>query len=469
MLPSKKGEEAKHLVSRACSIVQYSLTSQAAPWIIILLSTALFFIFGLQSLTGEKLLYTYPHLTSDSYDWLVQSEHFYRALLLGKLPLLEIPILRQFGFQISLIGDHIFGSQGYVLLLLQTCFFFVLLSSFRACMQLHKVTSGVQSALLFYFASHPLVGNFFVILAELQAMAFMYLGLAALFRYSQNERRRDLIVASLCFLAGAYTKTYVLIPLLVYGAYEFLFGQKRHTRFLIPLVAAAVSLLFVIGEFLWHVSIPHADTPKTFGYLRLSTHIPLQLLDSLTLAFFPFVLLIIWAVASGAFLRIPLVIAFMSCTAMALVALYTAWDSRFFLIFFPLLLLMCAILWSKLPKEKEIHRLVHVGTFGLICFSVFFLEFPSLITLDYRRQHLVAPNARAVLGIGNTSFVYPTWYRELYAAKWTTDRFRLKELCGGTKMCWKARAAYTDYSPYQHLIMKFHFQTLREEKKQAKK
>jgi len=426
---------------------------------IIALFTILYFICSKHLISGVKIIYTHPYITSDGYDWLVEAEYILNYLG-GNVGPNKLVILRQPGYVVTLMIDHIFGGTGKSLTIINTLLFGGLLTSLFGCMKELKFSKILQSVGILIFCFSPLIGNFFAIFAELQSMTFMYFSLWMILLYlkSGSLNKLLLILATVSSILGGITKTYCLLPILFFATYNFFESIKKRKLGHLTLAAIISSLSFILIEFFWRY-VPHRGTPSTFSLLFPTTKIPPMVLDAFLLGILPLLPVIIISLFYRPWKQISTWVLHFTGIALTLLCLYSWWDSRFFLVFYPVFIFFGLSFWSSIPNTKRLKSsLMGIG-FALFVYMFVANTIKSVIILDFRfREFSKVEFNKSTEGIT----LPPHWAAQILQSKGIKDRFNLMEKCGALVMCRQAASTYQTPSKYETSVMKFYFEVFKD-------
>jgi hypothetical protein len=315
------------------------------------------------------VLNSYPFVTLDGYDWLLEGNAI-AALLSGNRHI-NLPVLRNPVYVLCIAADAALGATGRLLLAIHAAAFFIEILLLFAICELLRTDPRVQLAMPALLGFHALGSFRFAIFPEDVAVVFLLGSVLSLLLWRRSGRRGWLLVTGAAVVCGALTQEYAAMPLV---AAALLYGGRawRH-RMRPPLdlfaTCAASGLAYLTLSRVWSTAVPHTAA-RNVWIPFLHTTFPLALVlkfDGLLWlhVFWPLagVLAVAAALASrGNGLRREAT-ALLATTIAALMLLILAYrwpDARYTYALIPLILLFCCAAWTRdavLSRESPWPRL----------------------------------------------------------------------------------------------------------------
>ncbi|MDH3605749.1 MAG: hypothetical protein OER12_01995 [Acidimicrobiia bacterium] len=319
---------------------------------------------ALTRLVRGDVFNSYPFITSDGRDWLV--EGFAIARWFDGVAIPELPALRSPGFVGVTFVDYLFGANGHLLFGLTTL---AVVGAFAAILLLARWrhTPRSQAAIvLVALVLSPLGFYRMFVLSDQVASALMVVAAVALYGYLGRGSRRWLAMAAVAAALGGVTQLYSLIPFLVVGGWS-LAVSIRHRELDRPLatglVAAPLASLLMVAA--WLALVDHTDVPTQLGLLRLDFNMLDFYTDAWSFTFLPLVplLVVLFKYRKREVLDSPVLTGYWLSVAVLMVAtfFYQFEDLRFTI---PTGLMLGVAIMATLPGERPLPRIrgVMVGT-----------------------------------------------------------------------------------------------------------
>jgi hypothetical protein len=324
---------------------------------------AAFFFVAARKLSGD-VFNSYPFVTLDGYDWLLDGNAL-AAQLHGQRTV-ALPVLRNPVYIFCVAVDVALGGTGRWLLAIHAGAFLAQMALLWMAGELLGTDRRLQLATPVLLALSALGTYRFAIFPDDVAIAFLLGSLVALLLWLRQGRRRWLAAAGVAAWAGALTQEYAATPLVAAVLIEALqaWRQRRPPARGLLLTAAVAGMAFLAASQVWSAAIPHHFARDVWSVFRHS------LIGRTTLLKFDLLLWlhVFWPLAgvlaaalvllrrAGAFGRQAAALIGTTIALLALLILGYGWpDSRFTYVLIPLVLLLCDAGWTResLPAPPE--------------------------------------------------------------------------------------------------------------------
>jgi hypothetical protein len=326
-----------------------------AGLVVALAFSAAFYGVAVRKLRGD-VLNSYPFVTLDGYDWLLEGNAV--AALLSGDHHIDLPVLRNPAYVLCIAADAALGGTGRLLLAIHAVAFFVEILLLVGVCELVRTDRRVQLAMPALLGFHALGSFRLVIFPEDVAVVFMLLSVLSLLMWRRTGRWVWLAVTGTAAVCGALTQEYAAMPLV---AAALLYGGRawRHrTRPPLDLLAtcAASGLAYLALSRVWAAAVPHTAARNVLIPFLHTTFRPALVLkfDALLWlhVFWPLagMLLVAAALASrgnGLQREAATLLAITIAAFMLLILAYRWPDARYTYAMIPLVLLFCCAAWTR--------------------------------------------------------------------------------------------------------------------------
>jgi hypothetical protein len=337
-----------------------ALMSRASRWLVglsmALALAAAFYGVAVRDVRGD-VLNSYPFITLDGFDWLLDGTGV--AARLGGNRHIDLPVLRNPVYVLSIAADTALGGAGRLLLAVHAAaFFFEILLLLGIC-ELLRTDPRLQLAMPALLGLSALAGFRFAIFPDDVAITFMLASFAAVLLWRRSGRRSWLLAAGLASVCGALTQEYAAMPLLVAVLFYSWQAWRRRARLPLDLLAtcALSGLAFLALNQAWKAAVPHRFERDIWAPFTTTIIRPALLLK------FDFLLWlhVFWPLAAVLAAAAALVwkgrgtrlqreaSALLAATVAAFMVLILAYrwpDARYTYVVIPLVLLFCAAAWT---------------------------------------------------------------------------------------------------------------------------
>ncbi len=333
-------------------------------------------------LFNYDIINTYPFLSSDSLDYIVESlaviNFFYYDQSIEELPVLRNPLL----VTILAINQLITPNGQLLSLLWSLSFFLQFLLLKKILFNFFSTRSFYTDIIIFLFVFFFQINHYkFYVLAENICITFSLLGTYLLFNYIKSKRIIFLFSSSLVFLIGSLGQFYVAIPFILINFIFFIQNMINYFKFkkfnwsyfgLITIITTVLVILYYSVWFLWG-QIPHLNRHESIhflGLIKLKTiQWYLKFWAYYFLPFWPFLFLLFkpFSLKDISFKNTYFISLLIIVISNIILCLSYDWlyDSRFTLIFYPFFVII--FLYISQTFNKNIKFLIIL--FSLIsCF-----------------------------------------------------------------------------------------------------
>ncbi|MBV8201201.1 MAG: hypothetical protein JOZ15_11315 [Acidobacteria bacterium] len=302
------------------------------------------------------VLNSYPFVTLDGFDWLLEGAGV-AAVLSGNRHI-DLPLLRNPLYVLAIAADAAGGGTGRLLLAIHAVAFFCQsLLLFGIC-EVLGTERRLQLAMPALLGLSALGGFRFAIFPDDLALVFLLASLAAILLWRRGGRRAWLIAAGLAAVCGALTQEYAAMPLAMAAFFYSWLAWRRRGSFPFGLLVtcAASGLAYLALDRAWSAVVPYRYdrnvwAPFTTTIIRPALVLKFDLLLWLHV-FWPLTAVLAAAavlVRRGTRLRreASALLAATIAAFMALILAYRWPDARYTYILIPLVLLFCAAAWTR--------------------------------------------------------------------------------------------------------------------------
>ena len=237
------------------------------PVVAMLAAFAGFYFFATTRLVRGDVLNSYPFLSDDGYDWLL--EGFAVSRWIDRIPIPELPSARSPGFVGLIFSDYQIGSDGNLLFAVISLAVFTSLAVMLLLARWERIPRYQVAGIVLVFAVSPLGYFRNWILSDQIATALMVLAAVALYPYVTRGSWRWLVVATVAAALGGITQLYAMMPFLVVGGWCLgvsVWRRKPDFRLAAALVVATVTSLVLVK--VWLARVPHAGVPNQLRQIR---------------------------------------------------------------------------------------------------------------------------------------------------------------------------------------------------------
>ena len=339
----------------------YDFTSYVFAFCVILFIKFLY-------LFNYDIINTYPYLSSDSLDYIVESLAIINFFYYDQ-PIEELPVLRNPLLVTILATNKLITPNGQFLSLMWSLSFFLqFLLLKKILFNFFSTRSFYTDVIIFLSVFFFQINNSkFYILAENICITFSLLGTFLLFNYIKTKKNIFLYSSSLIFLIGSLGQFYVAIPFILINFVIFIQNmnncvnnKKLNWRYFRPIIiiTTVLIILYFYAWFLWG-QIPHVSRHESIhflGLIKLETiHWYLKFWAYYFLPFWPFLFLLF---KPSNFKNINFKNTYFICLLLIVISnivlcLSYDWlyDSRFTLIFYPFFVIIFLYLSQTFKKN----------------------------------------------------------------------------------------------------------------------
>jgi hypothetical protein len=314
-----------------------------------------FFVAAERRVVGD-LLNSYPFVTLDGYDWLLEGSAV--AALGPRGANLVLPVLRGPLYVLCVAADAALGGSGRWLFAVHAAAFLAQMALLWAAGELLGTVASFQLAMPLLLALSALATYRLAIFPDDLAIAWLLAGLVALLLWQRHRARRWLVLAGGAALLGALTQEYAALPLVAAVLLELAqaWRRRRPPSAALLLTAAASGATFLAASRLWSATIAHhleRDVVSVFRHplagravlLKFDLLLWLHVFWPLAGALLAAVVLLRGAVG---FRRQAALLVGTTLVLMAGLILVYGWpDARFTYGLIPIVLMLCAAGWSR--------------------------------------------------------------------------------------------------------------------------
>ena len=410
---------------------------------IVFLITSVFFLIS-SSKVKFNLFNSYPFISPDGFDWILQGQWLVSTLEgyhLDQLKILRDPI-----FVLVTALDAIDGGEGRVVLTVNALAFFITLMYVYKCMDLFGINTHDKFMFLMICVVSPL--NYFrlSILADALTIALMQMSVYYLLLWDKNQViRNNLLISAFWGLVAALCQKYGAIPFVVGTmsilSIEFLTYKRINRPAAVGIIIYLV--VFLAISFLWRMAVPHSDVPNQLGLIKFSAAMVSFYANVWIWAFgfsLPVLIIIFYCLVrvDSKFIsnKRIFILAAIEGVFMSLTFLYQWLEARFTFVHFFLFVTLVASAYSLLPENK--HWIFKVKSFGLaLATLVVFLTGMFFTPPDYWR-----PKLRALeLNFRNS------WVSQLVCSA-PVNRLAIKPSVGSDQILWGEASTKWATDPY---------------------
>lgn len=314
-----------------------------------------FYVTAVRKVHGD-VLNSYPFVTLDGYDWLLEGNAV--AAMLGGNRHIDLPVLRNPVYVLCIAADVALGAGGRLLLAIHAAALWVeIVLLFGICEVLHT-DARLQLAMPALLGCHALGAFRFAIFPEDVAVAFMLGSVLGLLLWRRRGGRGWLLAAGAAAVCGALTQEYAAMPLVAAAVLYSVQAWRRRVRPPLDLLAtcAASGLAYLALGGAWSAAVPHTAARDVWILFLHTTFRPALVLkfDGLLWlhVFWPAAAMLAAAVALAAHgdrlqREAAALLATTSGALLLLILAYRWPDARYTYALIPLVLLFCGAAWSR--------------------------------------------------------------------------------------------------------------------------
>jgi hypothetical protein len=316
---------------------------------------AAFYCMAASKVRGD-VLNSYPFVTLDGYDWLLEGNAV-AAMLAGNRHI-DLPILRNPVYVLCIAADAALGGGGRLLLAIHAAAFAIEILLLLGICELLGTDPRLELAMPALLGLSALGSFRFAIFPDDVAIVFLLGSVVGLLRWRQGGRRGWLFAAGCAAVCGALTQEYATLPLVAAALLHGWRAWRRRTRPPLDLfaVCAASGVAYLALSRLWSAAVPHRaarDVWIPFLHTTIRPALVLKFDALLWLhVFWPLAALLGAAAAlapRGTALQREAG-AWLATTIAAFVVLILAYrwpDARYTYALIPLVLLLCCAAWTR--------------------------------------------------------------------------------------------------------------------------
>ncbi len=239
------------------------------PLLAVVGAFGLAYYFAFTRLVRGDVFNSYPFISADGFDWLV--EGLAVARWFDGIAVPELPAARSPGFVSVTFADFHIGADGGVMFAVIAAAVVASLAAMLVLARWNRVPRYQAGVVVLAFALSPLGYYRMWILSDQIAAALLAVAAVALYPYVTRGSRWWLGLATLAAALGGATQLYGLIGFGVAGGWVFVVSMwRRKPDYLLAgaLVAAPATTLALSK--VWLGQVPHSSVPPQLGLIELS-------------------------------------------------------------------------------------------------------------------------------------------------------------------------------------------------------
>ena len=236
------------------------------PVVAMLAAFGVAYFLALTRLVRGDLVNSYPYISADGFDWLV--EGFAVARWFDGVAIPELPVARSPGFVSVTFADYQIGAGGSLLFAVISAAVVTSLAVMLLLAWWGRIPRYQAAVVVLVFAVSPLGFSRMWILSDQIATAFLVVAAVALYPYVTRGSRRWLVAATVAAALGGATQIYGLMAFLVVGGWCFAVSvwRRKPDHLLAAALVLAPVTAFVLLE-LWLGKVPHTGVPLQLGLI----------------------------------------------------------------------------------------------------------------------------------------------------------------------------------------------------------